>query len=80
MCVQTRLNYKSTDFKKTYSTKVAQCSTLVAPYSTKVGIKKISSKHTHTGSSFEDPVAMNPTVKTDQNSDVWFKRYDFIKI
>ena len=23
---------------------------------------------------------MNPTVKTDLNSDVWFKRYDFLKI
>ena len=62
------------------STKVAQSSTEVAQYSAKVGNKKISSKHIHAGSSFEDLVAMNPTVKTDLNSDVWFKRYDFLKI
>ena len=62
------------------STKVAQSSTEVAQYSAKVGNKKISSKHIHAGSSFEDLVAMNPKVKTDLNSNVWFKRYDFLKI
>ena len=62
------------------SIKVAQYSTLFAPYSTKVGIKKISPKHIHAGSSFKDLVAMNPTVKTELNSDMWFKRYDFLKI
>ena len=60
-----------------YSTKVAQCSTKVTQYSTKIGIKKISSKHIHAGSSFKDIVVMNPTVKTELNSDVWFKRYGF---
>ena len=49
-------------------------------YSAKVGIKKISSKHTHAGSSFKDLVAKNSTVKTDLNSDARFERYGFLKI
>lgn len=75
-----RINYKPTDFKKKVaacSIKVAQCSILVAQYNIKVGIKKISSKHIHAGSSFKDLVAMNPMVKTGLNSDMWFKRYGF---
>ena len=63
-----------------YSIKVAQCSTEVAQYSAKVGIKKISSKHTHRGSSFKDLVAKNSTVKTDLNYDARFERYGFLKI
>ena len=62
------------------STKVAQYSTKVAPYSTKVGIKFFLSKHIYAGSSFKDLVAMNSTVKTELNSDVWFKRYGFKRI
>jgi hypothetical protein len=31
------------------------------------------------GSSFEDLVARDPTVKTDRNFDKWFERYDFLK-
>ena len=63
-----------------YNTKVAQCSTEVAPYSIKVSIKKISLKHIHAGSSFKDLAAKNPTEKTDLNFDVRFGRYGFFKI
>ena len=52
------------------STKVAQCSILIAPYNTKIDIKKNSLKHTHAGSSFQNLVAIYPTMKTDLNSDV----------
>ena len=61
------------------SIKVGQYNIKVAPYSTKVGIGKISSKYTHAGSSFKDLVARVPAVKTDLNSDERFERYDFLK-
>ena len=60
-------------------TKVPKHNTKVAPYSTKVGIENIPSKHTHAGSSFKDHVTRNPTVKTDLNSAPWFERNDFLK-
>lgn len=63
-----------------FNTKVGQCSTKVAPHSTKVGIKKISSKHTHAASSFKDLAARNPMVKTGLNFDARLERYDFLEI
>ena len=41
--------------------------------------KKISSKYTHVGSSFEEHAARVPTVKADVNFDVPFKNYVFSK-
>ena len=41
----------------------------VALYSIKIGIKKISSNHTHARSSFKNLIVRNPIVKTDLNSD-----------
>ena len=60
------------------STKVAQCTNRVAPYSITVGIKKFV-KYTHAGSSFKDIVVRISKMKTDLNSNIRFKRYDLKK-
>ena len=51
----------------------------VASVAHKVARKKNWSKPTHMGSSFEELVARNPTVKTDLNFDILIKSYKFLK-
>ena len=45
----------------------------------KLMLKKISSKYTELGSSFEALIARNTMVQSDFNLDAWFGKYGFLK-